>query len=162
MIAQYESDYRDVLLQSPRLYALGQHHKHLAEMQHYSGLGTPPAFFPIVADYFNGMLTILSVFREQLAGGYGSKDIQELYRAKYTGPMIRYCEQMDEHGYLASGKLKDLDGMDISVSGNEDRITLLARFDNLGKGASGAAIQLMNILIGADPYAGLNLGQSGF
>ena len=158
MIAQYESDYRDVLLKSPRLYALSQHHKHLAEMQHYSKLATAPAFFPIVADYFNGMLTIISVFREQLGSGYGVEDIKELYRAKYAGPMVRYCEQMDEHGYLASGKLKDLDGMDISVSGNEDRMTLLARFDNLGKGASGAAIQLMNILIGADPYAGLTLG----
>ena len=158
MIAQYESDYRDVLLKSPRLYALSQHHKHLAEMQHYSKLKTAPAFFPVVADYFNGMLTIISVFREQLNGGYHAGDIKELYRAKYTGPMVRFCEQMDEHGYLASGKLKDLDGMDISVSGNEERITLLARFDNLGKGASGAAIQLMNILIGVDPYAGLNLG----
>ena len=105
------------------------------------------------------MLTIISVFREQLAKGYGVKDIRELYRARYAGPMVRYCEAMDEHGYLASGKLKDLDGMDISVAGNEERITLLARFDNLGKGASGAAIQLMNILIGADPYAGLTLGK---
>lgn len=159
MIAQYESDYRDVLLKSPRLYALGQQHKHLKEMQHYSGLRLAPAFFPVVADYFNGMLTIISVFREQLSEGYGVKDIQDLYRARYTGPMVRYCEAMDEHGYLASGKLKDLDGMDISVAGNEERITLLARFDNLGKGASGAAIQLMNILIGADPYAGLTLGK---
>lgn len=124
MIAQYESDYRDVLLKSPRLYALGQQHKHLKEMQHYSGLVHAPAFFPVVADYFNGMLTILSVFREQLAEGYGVSDIRELYRGRYTGPMVRYCEAMDEHGYLASGKLKDLDGMDISVSGNEERITL--------------------------------------
>ena len=69
MIAQYESDYRDFLLKSPRLYALSQHHKHLNEMQHYSGLATAPAFFPVVADYFNGMLTILSVFQEQLAPG---------------------------------------------------------------------------------------------
>ena len=159
MIAQYESDYRDVLLKSPRLYALGQQHKHLNEMQHYSGLDHAPAFFPVVADYFNGMLTVLSVFREQLSYGCSVKDIRDLYRARYTGPMVRYCEAMDEHGYLASGKLKDLDGMDISVAGNEERITLLARFDNLGKGASGAAIQLMNILIGADPYAGLTLGK---
>jgi N-acetyl-gamma-glutamyl-phosphate reductase len=159
MIAQYESDYRDVLLKSPRLYALEQQHKHLKEMQHYSGLATAPAFFPVVADYFNGMLTIISVFREQLKDGYGANDICDLYRARYTGPMVRYCEAMDEHGYLASGKLKDLDGMDISVTGNEDRITLLARFDNLGKGASGAAIQLMNILISADPYAGLTLNK---
>ena len=159
MIAQYESDYRDVLLKSPRLYALGQQHKHLKEMQHYSGLATAPAFFPVVSDYFNGMLTIISVFREQLANGYGVSDIRDLYHARYAGPMVRYCEAMDEHGYLASGKLKDLDGMDISVAGNEERITLLARFDNLGKGASGAAIQLMNILIGVDPYAGLTLGK---
>ena len=159
MIAQYESDYRDVLLKSPRLYALSQQHKHLKEMHHYSGLTVAPAFSPIVADYFNGMLTIINVFQEQLASGYSVKDIKELYRARYAGPMVRYCEAMDEHGYLASGKLKDLDGMDISVAGNEDRITLLARFDNLGKGASGAAIQLMNILIGADPYAGLILGK---
>ena len=157
MIAQYDSDYRDVLLKSPRLYALGQHHKHLKEMQYYSGLATAPAFFPVVADYFNGMLTILSVFAEQLAPGKTTADIKALYRARYTGPLVRYQEQMDEHGYLASGKLSDLDGMDICVAGNEERITLLARFDNLGKGASGAAIQLMNILIGADPYAGLKL-----
>ena len=158
MIAQYESDYRDVLLKSPRLYALGQHHKHLKEMQHYSGLSTAPAFFPIVADYFNGMLTILSVFQSQLEDGFTAEDIRALYRERYSGPMVRYREQMDEHGYLASGKLSDLDGMDICVSGNDERITLLARFDNLGKGASGAAIQLMNIMIGADPYEGLNLG----
>ena len=159
MIAQYESDYRDVLLKSPRLYALSQQHKHLKEMHHYSGLTVAPAFSPIVADYFNGMLTIINVFQEQLTSGYTVKDIRELYRARYAGPMVRYCEAMDEHGYLASGKLKDLDGMDISVAGNEEHITLLARFDNLGKGASGAAIQLMNILIGADPYAGLTLGK---
>lgn len=158
MIAQYDSDYRDVLLKSPRLYALGQHHKHLREMHHYSGLATAPAFFPIVADYFNGMLTILSVFAEQLTPGHSVEEIRALYRARYTGPLVRYQEQMDEHGYLASGKLSDLDGMDLSVAGNEERLTLLARFDNLGKGASGAAIQLMNIMIGADPYAGLNLG----
>ena len=157
MIAQYDSDYRDVLLKSPRLYALGQQHKHLREMHHYSGLDSAPAFFPVVADYFNGMLTILSVFAEQLAPGKSVEDIKALYRARYTGPLVRYQEQMDEHGYLASGKLSDLDGMDISVAGNKERITLLARFDNLGKGASGAAIQLMNIMIGADPYAGLNL-----
>ena len=66
---------------------------------------------------------------------------------------------MDENGYLSGGKLSNLDGMDVSVSGDSEHITLLARFDNLGKGASGAAIQCMNILIGADPYAGLILAE---
>ena len=156
MISQYESDYRDVLLKSPRLYALGQQHKHLKEMWHYSGLATAPAFFPVVADYFNGMLSIISVFAEQLAPGKTVDDIKALYRARYAGPLVRYQEQMDEHGFLASGKLSDLDGMDISVAGNEERITLLARFDNLGKGASGAAIQCMNLMFGLDGKTGLS------
>jgi len=157
MIAQYESDYRDVTLKSPRLYALTQAHKHLPEMRHYSGLENTPAFFPIVADYFSGMLSIVSVFASQLLPGKNADDIRALYKSLYPGPLLRYAERMDENGYLSGGRLSSLDGMDVSVSGNEERITLLARFDNLGKGASGAAIQCMNILIGADPYAGLKL-----
>lgn len=159
MIAQYESDYRDVTLKSPRLYALTQAHKHLPEMRHYTGLGTAPAFFPVVADYFNGMLTAISVFAEHLETGKTPDDIRALYQKRYPGPLVRYVEKMDENGYLSGGKLSNLDGMDVSVSGDSEHITLLARFDNLGKGASGAAIQCMNILIGADPYAGLKLAE---
>mgnify|MGYP003779072091 FL=1 len=159
MIAQYESDYRDITLKSPRLYALTQAHKHLPEMQHYTGLATAPAFFPVVADYFNGMLTAISVFAEHLEAGKTPEDIRALYQKRYPGPLVRYVEKMDENGYLSGGKLSNLDGMDVSVSGDSEHITLLARFDNLGKGASGAAIQCMNILIGADPYAGLKLAE---
>lgn len=159
MIAQYESDYRDVTLKSPRLYALTQAHKHLPEMRHYTCLGTAPAFFPVVADYFNGMLTAISVFAEHLETGKTPDDIRALYQKRYPGPLVRYVEKMDENGYLSGGKLSNLDGMDVSVSGDSEHITLLARFDNLGKGASGAAIQCMNILIGADPYAGLILAE---
>ncbi|HWQ07358.1 MAG TPA: N-acetyl-gamma-glutamyl-phosphate reductase [Feifaniaceae bacterium] len=159
MIAQYESDYRDITLKSPRLYALTQAHKHLPEMRHYTGLATAPAFFPVVADYFSGMLTAISVFSAQLEPGKTADDIRALYQKRYPGPLVRYVEKMDENGYLSGGKLSSLDGMDLSVSGNDEHITLLARFDNLGKGASGAAIQCMNIMIGAEPYAGLNLGE---
>ncbi|HRX58876.1 MAG TPA: N-acetyl-gamma-glutamyl-phosphate reductase [Eubacteriales bacterium] len=159
MIAQYESDYRDVTLKSPRLYALNQKHKHLPEMRHYTGLNEEPAFFPVVADYFSGMLTVISVFPRQLAPGMGAEDIRGIYRERYTGPLVRYREKMDENGYLSSGKLSSRDGMDLSVAGSEEHITLLARFDNLGKGASGAAIQCMNIMMGADQYAGLILGE---
>lgn len=159
MIAQYESDYRDITLKSPRLYALTQAHKHLPEMRHYTGLSTAPAFFPVVADYFNGMLTAISVFAEHLADGKTPDDIRALYQKRYPGPLVRFVEKMDENGYLSGGKLSNLDGMDLSVSGDSEHITLLARFDNLGKGASGAAIQCMNILIGADPYAGLKLAE---
>jgi N-acetyl-gamma-glutamyl-phosphate reductase len=159
MIAQYESDYRDVTLKSPRLYALRQDHKHLPEMNYYTGLCDTPAFLPVVADYFSGMLTVITVFLQQLAPGKGAEDIRSVYRECYTGPLVRYREKMDENGYLSSGKLSSRDGMDLSVAGSEAHITLLARFDNLGKGASGAAIQCMNIMTGADQYAGLILGE---
>ncbi len=159
MIAHYEADYRDVQLKAPRLYALGQAHKHLPEMQHYSDLDTAPAFLPIVADYLCGMLTIIPVFSAQLTPGKTAGDIKSVYQALYGGPLMQYREQMDENGYLSGGRLSGLDGMDVSVSGNDERITLLARFDNLGKGASGAAIECLNIMIGANPYEGLNLGK---
>lgn len=159
MIAHYEADYRDVQLKAPRLYALGQEHKHLPEMLHYSGLETAPAFLPVVADYACGMLTMIPVFSSQLAPGKTADDIRRIYQDSYAGPLMRYKTQMDENGYLSGGRLSGLDGMDVSVSGNDERITLLARFDNLGKGASGAAIECLNVMIGADPYAGLNLGK---
>ena len=99
MIAQYESDYRDVLLKSPRLYALGQQHKHLKEMQHYSGLITRPAFFPVVADYFNGMLTILSVFREQLTGRATASRISATSTARDTrGPWCAIARRWTSTG----------------------------------------------------------------
>jgi N-acetyl-gamma-glutamyl-phosphate reductase len=159
MIAHYEADYRDVQLKAPRLYALGQTHKHMPEMQHYSGLYTAPTFLPVVADYACGMLTIIPVFLDQLTPGKTADDISHIYQDSYAGPLMRYKAQMDENGYLSGGRLSGLDGMDVSVAGNDERITLLARFDNLGKGASGAAIECLNVMIGADPYEGLNLGK---
>lgn len=159
MIAQYEDAERDPLLASPRLYALSQSHKHLPEMRAYSGLDSAPAFCPVVADYDCGMLTAVPVFAEQLAGGAGVEDIRAVYRGRYRGPAVRFLEAMDEGGYLAAGGMAGLDAMDVSVAGNAERLTLLARFDNLGKGASGAAVECLNCMIGADPYAGLRLGK---
>lgn len=159
MIAEYEDSARDPLLNSPRLYALSQSHKHLPEMLCYSGLEAAPAFCPVVADYACGMLTAVPVFAGQLTGGAGIEDARNVYRGRYRGPVVRFCEVMDEGGYLEAGGLAGLDAMDVSVAGSAERLVLLARFDNLGKGASGAAVECLNCMIGSDPYMGLRLGK---
>ena len=156
MIADYESEERDALLDAPRQYGLTQRHKHLPEMQALCGLENAPAFCPIVADYYSGMEVTVPVFAAQLNGGID--DIRAAYRRAYAGPVVRFADAADEAGFLSAGALSGRDDMQISVSGDPGRILLTARFDNLGKGASGAAIQNMNILLGADETEGLVIG----
>ncbi|HNY00632.1 MAG TPA: N-acetyl-gamma-glutamyl-phosphate reductase [Oscillospiraceae bacterium] len=156
MIAEYESGGRDPLLDSPRLYGLGQTHKHLREMTVIPGLQTPPVFCPIVADYCCGMETAVSLFKKDIRGT--AEDIRALYAALYAGPVVHYEADAGENGLMAAGKMAGRDDMEIAVFGSGDRILLVSRFDNLGKGASGAAVQNMNLVIGADETAGLVLG----
>ena len=156
MIAQYEAEERDELLDAPRIYGLSQQHKHLKEMTLIPGLETPPVFCPIVADYYCGMETTVSLFRKDINGS--AEEIRDIYRALYSGPVVHFEESADEGGLAAANKLAGRDDMEIAVYGNEERILLVSRFDNLGKGASGAAIQNMNIIIGADETEGLVLG----
>ena len=101
------------------------------------------------------MEVVVSLFREQLRGRLA--DVREVYRTYYTGPLIRYAEGADENGFLSAGAFSGRDDMEIGVFGNEDRITLVSRFDNLGKGASGAAIECMNLVTGAEKTLGLEL-----
>lgn len=155
MIADYTREGRSVLLDSPRQYALGQQHKHLKEMRHITGLAEFPIFCPIVADFYSGMEVTVPLFRSQLKNGAGAEDIRAVYQKKYTGPVLTYRETLEEGGFLASGLLSGKDCMAVSVSGNEDRILLTAVYDNLGKGASGAAIQNMNLVLGIDEICGL-------
>ena len=138
MIAEYEAEDRDPLLDAPRQYGLGQRHKHLREMTALCGLEIAPAFCPIVADYYSGMEVTVPLFAGQLTGGID--DVREAYRRLYAGPVVHYVEGADEAGFLSAGALAGRDDMQISVSGDPERILLTARFDNLGKGASGAAI----------------------
>ena len=84
-------------------------------------------------------------------------DIKRIYREKYTGPIVSYVENSDENGFIAANKLAGKDSMEISVAGNDERILLISRYDNLGKGASGAAIECMNIVLGLPETEGLNL-----
>lgn len=147
MIAEYEDDNRDKLLDAPRQYALGQTHKHLPEMTVITGLEKAPVFCPIVGDFYSGMEVTIPLFKTQLQDGKTIEDIKNAYKEKYQGPMVKFVEGADEGGFMSAGALSGNDTMQISVAGNDERILLIARFDNLGKGASGAAVECMNIVL---------------
>lgn len=155
MIADYESEENVAGLLAPRIYGLSQQHKHLPEMTKMCGLIKPPVFSPIVSSYYSGMVVAVPLFAEQINGSI--EDIRTVYRDYYRGSIIKYCAEADENGFMSAQKLAGYDGMEISVFGNEERITLVSRFDNLGKGASGGAIQNMNIVLGLSETAGLNV-----
>ena len=155
MIAEYEGEDRDFLLGAPRQYALGQSHKHLKEMQAVTGLTNAPVFCPIVADFYSGMTVTVPLFKAQIKGS--AEDIKAIYQKKYADGLVRYKESLDENGFISGLALSHKDNMQVTVAGNEERILLIAAYDNLGKGASGAAIECMNMAIGADRTEGLEL-----
>lgn len=157
MIAQYEEEARDSLLKAPRLYGLIQKHKHLPEMKKMCGLSYEPSFLPVVADFYSGMETVIPLFREDVNGSM--EDIMACYESCYQTGMIRFVRNADEAGFLSANAMAGRDDMETAVFGNEERILLTARFDNLGKGASGAAIQNMNIALGLKEDTGLVTGK---
>lgn len=156
-IAQYEDENRDVLLDAPREYALTQQHKHLKEMKVISGLNNEPIFSPYICDYFSGMVMTVPLFKVALKNGKTAEDIKALYKEKYNSDIVKYKESIDENGFISGNKMSENDGMEITVCGNDDRILLIARYDNLGKGASGAAVQCLNVKMGIDPKYQLNI-----
>ena len=159
-IAQYEADGRNPELDSPRLYALTQTHKHLPEMKKIAGLEYEPVFNPYVCDYFQGMTVTVGLHARLLSKKVTASDVWEMFAAHYDG-----CRFVKVAGFMGEGVLEEpfipantLAGtnmMQIFVYGNDDRIMLTSRFDNLGKGASGAAVQCLNIMLGIDEAAGL-------
>lgn len=155
MIAQYEADDRDPLLAAPRLYGLTQQHKHLKEMKAVCGLEKEPLFQPIVAPFYSGMEVMIGLSADKIKGSVS--DICDVYRKTYEKGLVHFVDKADEAGFLSAAAYSGRDDMEISVVGNEDRILLVSRFDNLGKGASGAAIQNMNILLGLDEEEGLDV-----
>ena len=155
MIADYEDEVRDILLDAPRQYGLTQGHKHLKEMKAISGIENAPIFCPVVAPFYSGMEVTVPIFKSMLKDGTTLDDIKNIYKNKYQGPIVSFKENNDETGFISAGAYSDLDTMEVSVFGNEDRIILTARYDNLGKGASGAAIECLNIVLGQDETTGL-------
>ncbi len=156
MIAQYEDEEIDPLLVAPRQYGLTQSHKHLPEMQAVTGLATTPVFCPIVANFYSGMEVTVPLFKSHLLKG-SIQEIRAVYQEQYNSPIVYYKENGDEGGFASAGRLSGTDQMEITLAGNDDRILLIARYDNLGKGASGAAVECLNYVLGVDPTTGLVL-----
>ena len=158
MIADYRADGRPAALDSPRSYGLGLHHKHLPEMQAVCGLTAPPAFVPVVADYYCGMQTILPLHMALAKAPAG--ELARALAGYYAGQSqitVHPLGEVPENGFLASNALAGSDRLEIYCTASPDgsQMLLAALFDNLGKGASGAAVQCMNLMLGLPETAGL-------
>jgi N-acetyl-gamma-glutamyl-phosphate reductase len=160
LISQYESKERPVEMDSPMQYALAQNHKHLPEMQTISGLAYKPMFNPMVCDYYSGMVVSIPIQSRLLHKKLRIEDFWETYSKHYDGQnFVKVKKLMGEgdlsDGFLASNTLSGTNKMEIFVFGNNEQILLCSRLDNLGKGASGAAVQCLNIMMGIDETTGL-------
>ncbi len=152
----FNFNYKLQLYFGGRQYALAQSHKHLPEMVKVCGLATAPVFSPIVVPHYSGMEVTVSLFADQVKGGLAA--VRECYCDYYTSGLVRYAEDPSEDGFLSSAALSGRDDLEVSAYGNDERLILVSRFDNLGKGASGAAIQNMNLALGVEETTGLVLG----
>lgn len=159
MIAEYEDVNRDKELDSPRQYAMAQTHKHLPEMQAISGLTEKPLFLPVVAGFYSGMTVSIPLYKNLLnkkTGAYGIWEaLSAFYEKQAMITVLPFCEEGTDSGFAGANTMSGRDGMEIIVSGNDDRIMIVSRFDNLGKGASGAAVQCMNLMLGLPEDTGL-------
>lgn len=163
MINEYESITRPLSYAAPRLYGLTMQHKHLPEMQAVAGLANPPLFCPVVDDYYSGMLVSIPLPLHAFAPAFQSAHaIYTLLQNYYqNSPFVAVCDgQAICDGTLSASVLSGKDDLEIFVLGNAEQILLCARFDNLGKGASGAAIQCMNLMLGRAETAGLQLSNN--
>jgi N-acetyl-gamma-glutamyl-phosphate reductase len=155
MIAEYESPERSAEFSSPRQYGLTQVHKHLPEMEAICGLNFKPCFSPIVADFYSGMTVSIPLNKRLLNQKLSAKEIHQMYAEHYSNQKLVSIEEFGMEGLLSANSLSGRDSMKIIVTGNDDRILIASTFDNLGKGASGAAIQCFNLISGAEETEGL-------
>ncbi len=159
-ITIYESEQKPEEFFSPRQYALSQHHKHLPEMQLFSGLSQKPMFNPIICDYYSGMVVSIPIQTRMLDRKISLKQVNQTYQEHYqnaklvsVNPILSAEEQ--NTFFLASNTLSGQNKLEIFTFGNDEQILLCARLDNLGKGASGAAVQCLNIMMGIEETTGL-------
>ncbi|MBQ3283773.1 MAG: N-acetyl-gamma-glutamyl-phosphate reductase [Atopobiaceae bacterium] len=156
MIADYEAEGRPVALDAPGIYGLSLAHKHLPEMQKVCGLDVAPVFLPVVDDYYKGMATTITLHNQLLPGAPGIADIHDALTAHYAGQRLVSVAPLGSNGpVLYANELAGTNELRIVVCGNDERTSVTALFDNLGKGASGAAVQNMNIVLGIDETTGL-------
>lgn len=156
MIAEYEAEGRSELLNAPGIYGLNLQHKHLPEMQTVTGLAYPPVFMPVVDDYYKGMATTIMLQNRLLPGQPSAEEIctklADYYRNEHFVSVVPFGENDSK---LYANKLAGTNRLEIVVCGHEEQTTVTALFDNLGKGASGAAVQNMNIMLGLPEETGL-------
>lgn len=160
-IGEYEAKGRPSELDAPREYALSQQHKHLKEMRAVTGLLREPLFSPVICDYYSGMLVSLPLYAGMISKYTDVKALHTFFAGYYAEePFVRVAPlgaEAESNGFLAAHKRSGWDGMEIFVTGCEERLLISARFDNLGKGASGAAVQCMNLMMGLPEDTGLKL-----
>ncbi len=161
MIQEYEHE-KTTPLASPRQYGLLQKHKHLPEIQKMCGLSEKPLFSPIVSDFYSGMEVTVGLHTNRLSvSGVTPDTIRELYRKHYAGAKLISVAPLSTEEtnklYLAANTNAGKDSLTIYVSGNEERLEVISVFDNLGKGASGAAVECMNLMLGLPAETGLVL-----
>ncbi len=157
MIAQYESEDKGAELSAPCPYGMGQGHKHLPEMQKICGLVNKPVFTPIVDDYYKGMATTVPFHRGQLTGVSTVAQVRQILAEQYRGAALVQVAEGTDTAKVYANAMAGKDALTLIVAGNDEQFTITALFDNLGKGASGAAVQNMNILLGLDETTGLTL-----
>ncbi|MBR3735607.1 MAG: N-acetyl-gamma-glutamyl-phosphate reductase [Lachnospiraceae bacterium] len=161
LIAAYEEEGREAKFDSARMYAWTQSHKHLKEMKAITGIDREPLFSPMTTNYHSGMIVQLPLFTDLLSKKMGPEEIREYladyYKDEKFIKVMPFGADVEAGGALFSDACAGWDGMEIFVTGNADRVIVASRFDNLGKGASGAAIQCMNIVLGCDEAKGLSL-----
>ena len=158
MIADYEADGRPEALSSPRIYGLSLKHKHLPEMQKLCNLEIPPLFCPVVDDYYKGMATTVQLHNHRMRGNPSAADIHEALSEHYQhSALVSVAPLGYDQSMIAANTFAGRDSLQLIVCGNEEQTTVTALFDNLGKGASGAAVQNMNLMLGFAETAGLNL-----
>ncbi len=156
MIAAYEESGRPRELDAPGIYGLTLAHKHLPEMQTVCGLAEAPVFLPVVDDYYKGMATSVMLHNRLLQGVRDARDVHRCLSEHYAGePLVSVAPFAEAQPTLYANELAGTNELRIVVCGNEERTTVTALFDNLGKGASGAAVQNMNIALGLEETRGL-------
>lgn len=154
MIKEYEENPKEYV--SPRFYALNQNHKHLPEMKYVTGLLNEPVFNPIVDDFYSGMVVNIPLHVNSLNKKLSAKELQDIFQEHYANQkLLEVMPFSEDTGFMNTNELSNTSKMQIYVHGNQEQILLSARFDNLGKGASGSAVQCMNIMMGIDETTGL-------
>lgn len=161
MIAAYEAVDKTNDLFAPREYAMTQQHKHLKEMKAITGITRLPLFSPIVDDYYSGMVVTVPLYADMLAKKMSVNEVRDFFKNYYKDEaFIEICDADDAigaSGFMPGNSMSGRDSLKIYVTGNDDRILVTSQFDNLGKGASAAAMQCMNIVLGISEDTGLNL-----